>query len=67
LQRPDNMGPPCIDVAVSKPTREEMRAMHRLPRNNYQRRLHWPGSLLAALGARAAAHTHRAGRRLRRK
>jgi phospholipase C len=65
LEQPENMGPSCIDVAVSRPTREEMLAMHRRPRNSYQRRLRWPGSLLAALGARAAAHTHRTRRRLR--
>ena len=45
LEQPENMGPPCIDVAVSRPTREEMLAMHRRPRNSYQRRLRWPGSL----------------------
>jgi phospholipase C len=67
LERPENMGPPLIDITVSRPTREEMRAMRRRPRNNYQRRLRWPGSLLAAFGASAAAHAHRARRRMRRK
>lgn len=67
LDGPQNLGPSCIDVANSWPTREEMRALHRLPRNNYQRRLRWPGSLIATFAAKAAAHTHRARRRLRRK
>ena len=31
----------------------------RLARNSYQRRLRWPGALMATLAARAAAHTHR--------
>ncbi len=66
LERPENMGPPRIDVANSWPTREEMRAMHKLPRNSYQRRLRWPGALMATFAAKAAAHTHRARRRLQR-
>lgn len=63
LDRPENMGPSCIDVAKSRPTREEMRALPR-SHNSFQRRLRWPGALLAALGANTAAHTHRARRRL---
>jgi phospholipase C len=65
LERPENMGPPRIDVAKSWPTREEMRAMSG-SRNNLQRRLRWPGSLIAALATNAAAHAHRARRRRRR-
>jgi hypothetical protein len=59
------MGPARIDAAKSWPTREEMRAMSGR-RNNLQRRLRWPGSLIAALATNAAAHAHRARRRLRR-
>jgi phospholipase C len=66
LDAPENGGPPEIDIAMSRATREEMRSMPRA-RNNFQRRLLWPGSLVASLGANAAAHTHRARRRLRRK
>jgi phospholipase C len=66
LAKPENMGPARIDVTRLGPTREEMRAMPER-RNNLQRRLRWPGSLLASLGANAAAHTHHARRRLGRK
>jgi phospholipase C len=66
LPRPENMGPMRIEVAKSWPTRAEMRAMP-VRRNSLQRRLRWPGSLLASVGANAAAHTHRATRGLRRK
>jgi phospholipase C len=64
LEQPENMGPACIDVTKLKPTQEEMRSMHRLPHNSYQRRLRWPGALMATLAARTAAHTHRARRRV---
>jgi phospholipase C len=67
LERPENGGPACIDVGQLQPTREEMRSLRGLPRNNHQRRLRWPGVLMAALGAKTAAHTHRARRRLRHK
>jgi phospholipase C len=66
LPQPENMGPMRIEVAKSWPTRAEMRAMP-VRRNSLQRRLRWPGSLLASVGANAAAHTHRATRGLRRK
>ena len=65
LEQPENMGPPCIDVAVSRPTREEM-----LTSTGGRGTAISVGSagrlLLAALGASAAAHTHRTRRRLRR-
>jgi phospholipase C len=64
LAQPDNGGPARIGATETQPTRQEMRALHRRPRNNYQRRLLWPGTLVAALAAKAAAHTHRARRRL---
>jgi phospholipase C len=63
LARPENGGPDRIDAAVTKPDREEVRAARGLPRNNYQRRLMWPGALLAAGAAKAAAHTHRRRRK----
>lgn len=63
LERPENPGPASIDVDKCWPTREETRPLHRHELNNHQRRLLWPGSLLAALGAKAAAHTHRFRRR----
>jgi phospholipase C len=59
LDRPSNAGPPGIDATDSVPTREEMHFHRRRPSNSYQRRLLWPGSLLAAAAAKAAAHTHR--------
>ncbi len=64
LEGPDNRGPLCIDATEAAPTRQETRALHRRPRNSYQRRLLWPGALLAGLAAKAAAHTHRARRRI---
>ena len=66
LEQPQNAGPTCIDVASLRPTREELRALHQLAPNGHQRRLRWPGVLLATYGAKAAAHTHRARRWLRR-
>jgi phospholipase C len=63
LERPENSGPDRIDAVVAKPDYEEMQAARGLPRNNYQRRLMWPGALLAAGAAKAAAHTHRARRK----
>jgi phospholipase C len=66
LERPENHGPASIDVARLRPTCEEMRTPYRHRLNSHQRRLLWPGSLLAALGAKAAAHTHRLRRKGRR-
>ena len=66
LEHPENGGPACIDRRVTEPLHVEMRQLKRLPHNNHQRRLLWPGSALAALTARAAAHTHRARKRFRR-
>jgi phospholipase C len=63
LPRPENGGPDSIDAAVTKPDCEEMQAARGLPRNDYQRRLMWPGAWLAAGAAKAAAHTHRARRK----
>ena len=62
LERPENSGPACIDATETRPTRDEMHFHRRRPSNSYQRRLLWPGSLLAAAAAKAAAHTHRARR-----
>ncbi|HUN42139.1 MAG TPA: alkaline phosphatase family protein [Acetobacteraceae bacterium] len=62
LSRPENGGPDRIHRADTEPDREEMQATLGLRRNNYQRRLMWPGALLAAGAAKAAAHTHRASR-----
>ena len=59
LARPENGGPDCIDATDTAPDREEMQGTRALPRNNYQRRLMWPGALLGAGAAKAAAHTHR--------
>lgn len=60
LARAENHGPARIDATETEPDREEMAAARRLGHNNYQRRLLWPGSLLAAGAAKAAAHVHRA-------
>ncbi len=67
LERPENYGPDSIDVAGLWPTRAEMRTPRRHALNHHQCRLLWPGSLIAALGAMAAAQTHRVrhGRRER--
>ena len=62
LERPPNSGPACIDATETRPTRDEMHFHQRRRSNKYQRRLLWPGSLLAAAAAKAAAHTHRARR-----
>jgi phospholipase C len=59
LEQSENQGPACIDATETQPTRQEMHALHGRPKNNYQRRLLWPGSLLAGLAAKAAAHAHR--------
>ncbi len=67
LDRPENLGPASIDATEAGPTREEVRALRRLAPNSHQRRMRWPGSLLPGLAAAAAAHTHRAGRRVRRR
>ena len=66
LPRPENDGPARIDARETQPDREEMHAAHHLHRNNYQRRLMWPVTLMAAGAAKAAAHAHRARRSLRR-
>jgi len=63
LARPENGGPDRIDAAVTEPDREEMQAARGRSRNNYQRRLMWPGALMAAGAAHAAAHVHRAWHR----
>jgi len=63
LARPENGGPDRIDATMTETDREEMRATRRLPRNNYQRRLMWPGALMAAGAAHAAARVHRAWHR----
>jgi phospholipase C len=63
LAQPANMGPPQFNVTKSGPTRMETRALP-VRRNNLQRRLRWPGSLLAAMAANAAAHSHRVRRGL---
>jgi phospholipase C len=63
LERPENGGPARIDATETEPTRAEMHATHRRPHNNYQRRLLWPGALLATGAAKAAAHAHHHARR----
>ncbi len=65
LERPENSGPACIGATAAEPTRQELGSLHRLAPNSHQRRLRWPGALLPGLAAAAAAHTHRAGRRVR--
>lgn len=65
LAQPENMGPARIEAKLPEPSRAEVRAMRRLPSNSHQRRLRWPGALIATLGAKAAAHTHRARRKSR--
>lgn len=67
LECPDNPGPPSIYATEAKATREETRALRDLPNNGHQRRMHHPSTLVPALAAQAAAHTHRAKNRLRRR
>jgi phospholipase C len=62
LADPENMGPAEIEEQTLNPTRAEVRALRQLPSNSHQRRLRWPGSLIATMGAKAAAHTHHARR-----
>jgi phospholipase C len=62
LDRPETQSPARIDATETEPTREEMRSARGPARNNYQRRLLWPGALLAGGAAKAAAHAHRARR-----
>jgi len=64
LARPDNPGPQCIDANEARATREEVRSLHRRSPNSHQRRMRWPGVLVAGLAAKAAAHGHRTRRRL---
>ncbi|HET8997701.1 MAG TPA: hypothetical protein VFN42_13620, partial [Acetobacteraceae bacterium] len=59
--------PSSIYATEARATQEETRALHHLPNNGHQRRMRHPSALLPALAAQAAAHTHRARNRLRRR
>ena len=65
LERPTNHGPPCIDATDLDVNREEIHRPRQHTMNSHQRRLRWPGSLMATFGAKLAAHTHCARRRWR--
>ena len=67
LQRPDNAGPARIDANAARATRQETRALHRLPDNGHQRRMRHPAALVPALAAQAAAHTHWAKHKVQRR
>jgi phospholipase C len=65
LDRPTNHTPPCIDAVDLDVNREEIHRLRRPTLNSHQRRLRWPGSLMATGVAKLAAHTHSARRRLK--
>jgi len=67
LERPENPGPSRIDASAARATREETRALHHQPANGHQRRMRHPAALLPAMAAQAAAHTHRAKHKVRRR
>ncbi len=64
LGSPSNRGPQMIEVSDTTAGREELRKLRSLAHNHHQKRLRHPAALIPGTAAKAAAHVHRAKRKM---
>lgn len=58
LEGPENPGPKRIEASSAEPGQGAARKLRRRGRNNHQKRLRHPATLVPALAAKAAGHAH---------
>lgn len=67
LPEPSNRGPERLEATEAEADRRELRLLRQMGRNNHQKRLLHPASLIPGLTAKAAAHAHHKFRSRRRR
>lgn len=58
LPEPSNLGPEQLDASAAQADGRELQLLRKMGRNNHQKRLRHPATLVPGLAAKAAAHVH---------